>query len=135
MRMIKPINIIVVLIIAFVIGLFAFDKYRCPLYVIAGIPCPLCGMSRAFFSLFAGDIKEAFYYHPLWPIVVIAVVLLLMRKIKIVTFSDRALNTAAVVIGVAFIVCFVVRHILGSPVVEPVFEQSVMNKIFCEVFG
>ncbi len=31
-----------------------------------GIPCPGCGLTRAFFSLFKGDPASAFFYHPLF---------------------------------------------------------------------
>ena len=31
-----------------------------------GIPCPGCGLTRAFQSLLSGDLRKAFYYHPLW---------------------------------------------------------------------
>ncbi len=34
---------------------------------VAGIPCPLCGMSRASFALARGDWREMFRLHPLAP--------------------------------------------------------------------
>lgn len=34
-----------------------------------GIPCPGCGMTRAFLDLFKGDFHGAFRWHPLWPMV------------------------------------------------------------------
>src|SRR5437879_5394971 len=34
----------------------------------AGIPCPLCGMSRATFALARGDWREVFRLHPLAPL-------------------------------------------------------------------
>jgi hypothetical protein len=35
---------------------------------VAGIPCPLCGMSRACFALARGDWREMFRLHPLAPL-------------------------------------------------------------------
>jgi hypothetical protein len=35
---------------------------------VAGIPCPLCGMSRAFLALARGDWGEMFRLHPLAPL-------------------------------------------------------------------
>lgn len=40
----------------------------CPIKFITGISCPGCGMTRAVRSLFAGDVAGAFYWHPLWPL-------------------------------------------------------------------
>jgi hypothetical protein len=34
---------------------------------VAGIPCPLCGLSRACFALARGDWREMFRLHPLAP--------------------------------------------------------------------
>ncbi len=32
----------------------------------AGIPCPGCGMSRAYLALCSGDFRQAFFWHPLF---------------------------------------------------------------------
>jgi hypothetical protein len=32
-----------------------------------GIPCPVCGLTRAFFSMAAGDWRRVFGLHPLAP--------------------------------------------------------------------
>ena len=42
----------------------------CIFYNITGVPCPGCGMTRAFVHLFQGHIAEAFRYHPLFPFVI-----------------------------------------------------------------
>jgi len=36
----------------------------CPLLTFTGIPCPFCGMGRAFVSIENFDIKQSFYYNP-----------------------------------------------------------------------
>lgn len=38
--------------------------YRCPLYAVSGIPCPGCGMTRAFFSLLRLDFAAAWKWNP-----------------------------------------------------------------------
>lgn len=38
----------------------------CLCKAITGLPCPGCGMTRAFLHFFQGDLKGAFYYHPLF---------------------------------------------------------------------
>ena len=39
----------------------------CPFLVVTGQPCPLCGGSRAFASMWEGDWRAAVHYHPLGP--------------------------------------------------------------------
>jgi hypothetical protein len=48
----------------------------CPLRFATHIPCPGCGMTRAFLSFFTLDIGKAFYYHPLFPLILAAAIIL-----------------------------------------------------------
>jgi len=41
----------------------------CPLVLITGMPCPGCGITRAFCFATHGRLGEAFRYHPLWPLI------------------------------------------------------------------
>lgn len=50
-----------------------------------GIPCPGCGLTRAFLSLLEGDPASAFFYHPLFfmaPLVAIVVIFKDVASIK-----------------------------------------------------
>lgn len=38
----------------------------CPIKFLTGLSCAGCGMTRAYISLLRGDLKSAFYYHPLF---------------------------------------------------------------------
>lgn len=57
-----------VLLIALGGALFLFigDGALCFFRAWLGVPCPGCGMTRAYFALFRGDIGGAFFYHPLF---------------------------------------------------------------------
>lgn len=57
-------------------------KTICYFKGLSGIPCPGCGYTRSFLHLFKGDIKGAFFYHPLFILPVISVVLLYLQYIK-----------------------------------------------------
>ncbi|WP_074021984.1 DUF2752 domain-containing protein [Traorella massiliensis] len=47
------------------LSLFLYvTKTRCFIYWIFHIPCPTCGMTRAWINLLKGHILEAFTYHP-----------------------------------------------------------------------
>lgn len=57
----------------------------CIFKLITGIPCPGCGMTRAFTHFFLGNIHEAFYYHPLFWLVPIVFGIVIFRKQKIIS--------------------------------------------------
>ncbi len=42
--------------------------FLCPFLKLTGIPCPFCGLTRSLFSLLSGDPLQAFWYHPLGPL-------------------------------------------------------------------
>lgn len=65
------------IIFAFAITVYALFAYAfgnesiCIFKVYAGLPCPGCGMTRSFIALSQGHMHQAFYWHPLWPLVII----------------------------------------------------------------
>jgi hypothetical protein len=44
----------------------------CVFYHLTGLPCPGCGLTRSFVCFAHGEIKQAFAYHPLGPILFLA---------------------------------------------------------------
>ncbi|MDR2157132.1 MAG: DUF2752 domain-containing protein [Clostridiales Family XIII bacterium] len=54
----------------------------CPFKLITGIPCPGCGMTRAFLSAAQLDFRSAFAYHPLFPIIPVCAVLLILWVLR-----------------------------------------------------
>ena len=51
--------------------------YVCPFRVLTRLPCPGCGMTRAWLSLLHGDLSAAFRFHPFfWAVPVLLVFLL-----------------------------------------------------------
>ncbi len=119
------VNLAAVAVIIILGILIVTNIYDCPLDYFLGIPCPLCGMSRAFLSLLRLDFADAFYYHPLWPVVVIVVIVLLLNWFHIIEASRKKANAAWIAVAVLFVLCFIIRHIYHSPIVEIHFEDSV----------
>lgn len=64
----------------------AHDGPGCPFRNLTGINCPFCGMTRATLALGEGDWSAAFGFHPLAPIVVLA--MLWLMAIIVVGRSD-----------------------------------------------
>ena len=94
----------------------------CPIYNITGIPCPSCGMTRAFASLIAGNFGIAFWEHPLfWSVPLIP--LLMLEKLP------KKLNGALLItlIGL-FAAVWIVRMVLFFPDVSPMVYNE--NSLF-----
>jgi hypothetical protein len=51
----------------------------CPLRAATGIPCPLCGMTRAVSTAVHGDLGESLSFHPLGMLVVVLAVVAIVR--------------------------------------------------------
>ena len=57
---------IIYILAAIAAGLFLFvSGIHCFFRFFTGVPCPSCGMTRAFLSLLKLDFYRSFYYHPL----------------------------------------------------------------------
>ena len=54
--------------------------YQCPSMLLFNLPCPGCGMTRAYLALLRLDPIRAFQWHPLFPIPLAVVVYTLFRN-------------------------------------------------------
>ncbi len=104
--------------------------YKCPFSYIFGIPCPGCGMTRALFSLITLDFASAFYYHPLFPIVILVFIFLFLEYLGLVSLSDKTKNRFLVIIAIIFIITYFIRMYTGSPIVATKFSKSLAHKIY-----
>jgi hypothetical protein len=82
---------------------------ECPVLRYCGIPCPSCGMTRAWISCFCGKFSEAFSYNFMFPAVPI-LVLYFYRDGKL--FPWRRLNYVFLVaIAFGFLIKFILTLI------------------------
>jgi len=98
--------------IALVLSLL-FGITPCIVYHVLGVPCPACGLTRAFISLARLDFRQAFAYHPLFFLVVFLPLLAWER------ISPRLRNILAFSLLGVFIVVWIARMILLFPDVPP----------------
>ncbi len=113
-----------------VVILIIFLLYHCPFSFFLGISCPGCGMTRAFLSLFRFDFAQAFYYHPLFPLVIVLVLLYCLYRLHWISLSKKVITIIEAVALFAFFFTYMLRLLLHSPVVAWDFEQSVIAKLF-----
>ena len=73
-------NIISISLAIVILFLIFTKNYICPFYTIFNIPCPGCGMTRAFKALLKLDFKSAFNYHCLFPIPIIYALYIIYRR-------------------------------------------------------
>ncbi len=89
---------------------WALCCFPCPIRHLTGIPCPGCGMGRAWYAALHLNFRKAFACHPaFWAVPVIAVFLLYDCKL----FSKKRTNTL-VLTGVLLVVAvsYVIRLIM-----------------------
>ena len=93
-------------------AVFIFSYFiGCPIRLITNIPCPACGLTRAYISFFQGDFNLAFYYHPLFfllPAALLCVFYLLYIEKKP---SPKA-RLPAIIISILLIVTFVTVYLI-----------------------
>ena len=103
-------QVVAVLAVALFYGALQLAGITCPIKFITGISCPGCGMTRAWLSLLLrGDLKAAFYYHPLFWILIPGLPLFLYRN----RFSERMRKTAAYLMILLFFAVYALR--MASP--------------------
>ena len=120
----------VLAVAAFYVVLFAVDA-KCPIKHIFGISCAGCGMTRACLSAFRLDFASAFYYHPLWPLLPVASVLLFIYWIK---KKKRAFNATLMIFLTALLGVYIWRlFFLENDVVTISLESSVFYRLFAFV--
>lgn len=66
----------------FSVAVVYFTGINCIFKKLFGITCPGCGMTRAYLSLFKGDIKSAFEFNPMfWSVPILFLAILRNGKI------------------------------------------------------
>lgn len=127
----------VIAVVIAIIGLsnLLFGKI-CALRMIAGIPCPGCGLTRAFLLLLQGKVKEATVIHPFWlPVLAVFAAFLICRYFIV---NDKKRKKAIYIIGILAIVIFVgmfvfyfYRMAMYYPKKEPMVydKYNLINKI------
>ena len=115
------------------IAVLLFLFYRigpgCPQQAFLGISCPGCGMTRAYLELIRGNVGGAFFYHPGFFLVPLALFLLLYQK------KCRWFRAGLSVVLVLFIGIYLYRMLHHDPVLICDVRQGYFYKIWQTLFG
>lgn len=91
--------------IVFIYGVMHLVGIGCPIKFVTGISCLGCGMTRAWLSVLKLDFSSAFYYHPLFMLPPVAVIVYLIKsKINLKIYKIIMLTIVA-----AFITMYLYR--------------------------
>ena len=101
---------------------FFFFRSGCPFYRLTGIPCPVCGMTRAYLAALRLNFSAAFRLHPLWPSAVPLIILILWKEGKI--FRDKKKN---ICFYAGWIVLFLAVYFYRMLTLFPNTEPMVLN--------
>lgn len=119
----------------FIIGISVYFLYKCPFDFLFGVSCPGCGMTRSLICLLHFDFSGAFYYHPLFPLVVLLSIFFFLDYFNIYKMNYKPKNIILTIIGIIFIITYIIRIITKSPVLEFDFTKSIIYKLFSAVFN
>lgn len=94
--------------IVLIYAVFDLVGIGCPIKFVTGISCLGCGMTRAWLSVLRLDFAAAFYYHPLFLLPLVAVIVYFLKsKINLKIYKIIMLT-----IIIAFITIYLYRLIL-----------------------
>jgi len=116
------------------------DGNLCYLKSTIGLPCPGCGLTRAYLSLLNGNFKKAFHFHPLFfiPLIVVVIVLLNFQPfLEFAIIKKIYLNKIFwICIVVLFVILYIIRMILFFPNIEPMKfnEDNILFDLIKNVF-
>lgn len=104
-KMIKDLSIFIFVILIYYLILLILDM-TCPIKDLLGISCPGCGMSRALFNAIQFKFEKAFYYHPLWIVLPICVIILMISHYK---NKKKIFYTCMISFSILLIIVYIYR--------------------------
>lgn len=82
---------------------------KCIIRTSIGIPCPGCGMTRAWIEAINLNFYEAFKFHPLFPLAPILIILIIIRGKESTDKYTKYIDISIVVIIILFLGVYVFR--------------------------
>lgn len=106
-------HIIFILLIILLVFIFYKFKIPCLFRFFTGLPCPSCGMTRAFLAFLSFDFAASFAYHPLLIPALITIFIALHMEVKDFNFNKRRCNIYLIIFTIIFFINYFLRLMLG----------------------
>lgn len=105
----KNMKKVVLLHVTGIVGGLLFFRYiwYCPMLLFFHIPCPCCGMTRAFLALCRLDLRESFFWHPLLIPAGILILYVAHRRVLPKRLNQRTEQ----IIGIAFLAILMLVYV------------------------
>ncbi len=107
-------HIFYILLLLIIFAILYFFKISCFFRFFTGIPCPSCGMTRAFLSLIKLNLRESFYYHPLLIPSLFAAFIAIHMNVSALKFNKKIANTYLWAFIIIFFAVYLFRLITNS---------------------
>lgn len=119
--------LVFIILVILIYGILQVFGITCPIKFITGVSCPGCGMTRAYLSLLRLDFKSAYYYHPLFVLPALGLILYIFRD----KFSKKFLSRLEIFFVLVFLIVYVFRMMDPNDTIV-VFRpnESIFYKIF-----
>lgn len=133
MKTVFPVSTIIIVIIA--AENFFLGKI-CPMRMLTGMPCPGCGLTRAFLLLLQGKVREATAMHPFWIAVLLLFFIFIGSRYWISDEENRnrinrQLVRMSVIVLIGMVLYYFYRMFTVYPGVEPMVydKENLINEI------
>lgn len=119
----------IVLSHAVIAGVFllCFFFESCLVHRLTGLPCPGCGMTRAYVSMFRLDFASAWYYHPLAFFLPLPVMYLVHRKSWHLPGNKRISLILLILLIVSLVAVYIARAFIPASFVYEDMRTSVFS--------
>lgn len=107
-------HIFYILFLLIIFAILYFFKIPCFFRFFTGIPCPSCGMTRAFLSLITLDFHESLCQHPLLIPSLIAAFISVHMNVSSLTFNKKICNIYLWIFIIIFFAVYFFRLISNT---------------------
>ncbi|NKF07677.1 DUF2752 domain-containing protein [Clostridium gasigenes] len=105
-----------IIILMFLI--FFLTGGECIIKKITGVPCPSCGITRSFYYFVNLDFKQSFYYHPLFWLIPIVLIIVIYGKKPL--FRNKKIEvTFYIIITTLILGVYIIRMVNLFPYISP----------------
>jgi len=68
--------------------------WECPFFIVTGLPCPGCGLTRACLLLLQGDVHAALRFHAFAPVFVLLISMMMIATVLPKTVTEPFIQKA-----------------------------------------